>query len=332
MWGNMVMLTRFEHRFSDPDLALGYDRLLKGGDPLARGLFGHYTEIFFNLAVRGREEPTVLDVGCGPGHVGIDMATRVPRGRYCFLDRSARMLAAARENTRLRFPDGGGPDFEFVQADARELEDAVEGRRFDVVIGRFLIQFLDDPETVLAAAYRALHPGGQLIFNLSGHNTFNYSVRGNSLRSHGFYERLIRASRDVLSPRLNALPGAAVTCLLQAGLVIAGPRGVSLDETSFMPKHDLTSILCALGKAGIAARQVNHLIVAQRQTTRFRKQYSQALGSVPVPGIWDVLDVFDPLTRQVLVEEIYDRAFARTGDTEFMTCDPVFVVSREGVR
>lgn len=332
MWGNMVMLTRFEHRFSDPDLALGYDRLLRGNDPLGRGLFGHYTEIFFNLAVRGREEPSVLDVGCGPGHVGIDMATRVPRGRYHFLDRSARMLTLARENAERRFPDGGGPDFEFIQADARDLEAAVDGPRFDVVICRFLIQFLDDPESVLAAAYRVLRPGGQLIFNLSGHNTFNYSVRGNSLRSHGFYERLLRASREVLSPRLNALPGAAVTWLSQAGLVTAGPRGVSLDEASFRPKHDLTSILGALKTAGVAARQVHHLIVAQRQTTRFRKRYSRALGSIPVPGIWDVLDIFDSLTRQVLVEEIYDRAFAGTGDTEFMTYDPVFVVSREGVR
>ena len=326
------MLTRFEHRFSEPDLALGYDRLLRGGDPLGQCLFGHYTDIFFNLAVRGREEPSVLDVGCGPGHIGIDMAARLPRGRFHFLDRSSRMIETARENVRQRFPDGGGPDFDFTQADARELEDAVEGQRYDVVICRFLIQFLDDPETVLAAAYRALRPGGQLIFNLSGHNTFNYSAAGNSLLSHEFYARLIRASREILTRRLNALPGAAVSWLAEAGLVVAGPRGVILDESSLVPKYDLASTLRALSRAGVAARQVRHLIVSQRQTTGFRRQYSRVLGSVPVPGIWDVLEIFDPLTRQVLVEEIYDRAFEDAGDTAFMTHDPVFIVSREGAR
>jgi SAM-dependent methyltransferase len=326
------MLTRFEHRFSEPDLALGYDRLLRGGDPLGQCLFGHYTDIFFNLVVRGREEPSVLDVGCGPGHIGIDMAARLPRGRFHFLDRSSRMIETARENVRQRFPDGGGPEFDFTQADARELEDAVEGQRYDVVICRFLIQFLDDPETVLAAAYRALRPGGQLIFNLSGHNTFNYSAAGNSLLSHEFYARLIRASREILTRRLNALPDAAVSWLAEAGLVVAGPRGVILDESSLVPKYDLASTLRALSRAGVAARQVRHLIVSQRQTTGFRRRYSRVLGSVPVPGIWDVLEIFDPLTRQVLVEEIYDRAFEDTGDTAFMTHDPVFIVSREGAR
>lgn len=91
----------------------------------------------------------VLEIGCGHG---VAATYVIERGaRYTAIDRSAKMLEAARR----RNPDG-----EFILA---SLEDADLGdRRFDTIFAARVGLFHREPDRARALAERWLAPGGTL--------------------------------------------------------------------------------------------------------------------------------------------------------------------------
>src|SRR5919205_1176439 len=87
--------------------AQAYDRL---GSPMQS--WGE--TIVSGLDLRGDE--TALDLGCGSGRLTELLAERLPRGRIIAVDRSANMLAQARERLAPVFGDWTGP-WEFADPD-----------------------------------------------------------------------------------------------------------------------------------------------------------------------------------------------------------------------
>jgi ubiquinone/menaquinone biosynthesis C-methylase UbiE len=100
----------------------------------------------------------VLDVGCGPGYLACEIATRVgPRGSVHGVDSSQSMLATATRRSsgehaatvyfgvgdalRLPFPDGS----------------------FDAVAATQVYEYVPDISGALAEAFRVLRPGGRLL-------------------------------------------------------------------------------------------------------------------------------------------------------------------------
>jgi ubiquinone/menaquinone biosynthesis C-methylase UbiE len=95
----------------------------------------------------------LLDVGCGPGTITVDLAARVAPGRVVGLDVSATPLAEARE-----LSERTGTAVTFVQGDVYALAEADDS--FDVVHAHQVLQHLTDPVAALREMARACRPGG----------------------------------------------------------------------------------------------------------------------------------------------------------------------------
>jgi SAM-dependent methyltransferase len=96
----------------------------------------------------------ILDVGCGPGTITLDLARRVAPGRVVGVDSADEVIALARADadasalTNVRFAVG--------DTYALDFPDAV----FDVVHAHQMLQHLRDPVGALAEMARVCRPGG----------------------------------------------------------------------------------------------------------------------------------------------------------------------------
>jgi SAM-dependent methyltransferase len=97
-----------------------------------------------------------LDLGCGGGHVVLDIARIVgSEGHVTGVDFDPQILELARQDAR-----GAGLDnVDYHAADARVFD----GGPFDLVYARFLLSHLSEPESVLARIRRLVRPGGRVV-------------------------------------------------------------------------------------------------------------------------------------------------------------------------
>ena len=96
---------------------------------------------------------TILDVGCGPGTITADLASRVPDGHATGLDVPA-VLDTARANASAR----GVTNVTFTSGDAHALP--FPDASFDVVHAHQVLQHVRDPVQVLREMRRVAKPGG----------------------------------------------------------------------------------------------------------------------------------------------------------------------------
>ena len=95
----------------------------------------------------------LLDVGCGPGTITVDLARRVAPGRVLGLDLSPDPLTEARAAA-----EGAGVEVTFQVGDVYALE--AQDDTFDVVHAHQLLQHLADPVAALREMARVCRPGG----------------------------------------------------------------------------------------------------------------------------------------------------------------------------
>jgi ubiquinone/menaquinone biosynthesis C-methylase UbiE len=99
----------------------------------------------------------VLDVGCGIGDPTLQVAVLVgPHGRVVGIDLSEAMLATARERAAAL----GLAHVEFVAGDVTSMPLAASA--FDVVLGRWSVNYLDDVVAALTRLRDTLVPGGRI--------------------------------------------------------------------------------------------------------------------------------------------------------------------------
>ena len=112
------------------------------------------TDAVVRLAGFG-EGDRLLDVGCGPGFLSLDLAERVgPTGSVLAVDRSERFIRHLRREAEARRLDAIRAEV----ADARDVD--LEEASFDGAICRWVLMFVPEPERVVANVARALRPGG----------------------------------------------------------------------------------------------------------------------------------------------------------------------------
>jgi SAM-dependent methyltransferase len=96
----------------------------------------------------------VLDVGCGPGTITVDLAARVPQGEVAGIDAAGDVLEAARQEASRQ----GRSNVRFEAGDVYHL--AFGDATFDVVHAHQVLQHLGDPVAALAEMRRVCRPGG----------------------------------------------------------------------------------------------------------------------------------------------------------------------------
>ncbi len=116
-----------------------------------------------------RPDARVLDVGCGPGTITVDLATRVPAGRVLGIDIAPEVLAAGRELAR----DRGVSNVDFVVGDVYGLD--LEDASVDVVYVHQVLQHLREPVRALVEMRRVLAPGGLLAARESDYGAFTWA-------------------------------------------------------------------------------------------------------------------------------------------------------------
>src|SRR4030095_5203164 len=112
----------------------------------------------------------LLDVGCGPGTITVDLARLVAPGRVIGIDRAPERLAQARAHAS---GQGGAIELRVGDVYALQLPDA----SFDVVHAHQLLQHLSDPVRALAEMRRVLRPGGLLAARDGGYPCFAWAPR-----------------------------------------------------------------------------------------------------------------------------------------------------------
>lgn len=113
-----------------------------------------------------RPNMRILDVGCGPGTITVDLARLVPQGSVTALELSESVLSQASDlaSSRSVF------NIEFVAGDANALPFG-EGM-FDVVLCHQVLQHVRDPVHILSEMRRVAKPGGLVAARESDYGGF----------------------------------------------------------------------------------------------------------------------------------------------------------------
>jgi SAM-dependent methyltransferase len=100
---------------------------------------------------------SLIDVGCGPGTITLDLATRVAPGRVIGVDAAEEAIAIGQSSLVAR-GDLTGSDTSFCVGDAYALD--LPDNSVDVVHAHQVLQHLADPLRALTEWKRVVKPGG----------------------------------------------------------------------------------------------------------------------------------------------------------------------------
>ncbi|MHB8680883.1 MAG: methyltransferase domain-containing protein [Acidimicrobiales bacterium] len=108
----------------------------------------------------------VLDVGCGPGTITVDLARLVAPGTVVGIDRAPDVVAKAAA-------DAAAPNARFAVGDVYALE--YPDDHFDVVHAHQVLQHLADPVAALAEMRRVCKPGGIVAARDGDYEAFTWA-------------------------------------------------------------------------------------------------------------------------------------------------------------
>ena len=132
----------------------------------------------------------VVDVGCGPGSITVDLAELVAPGEVVGVDREPDVLAGARSMAAER----GVANIRFQVGDAYDL--AFPDDRFDVAFAHQVLQHVSDPRGALREMARVVRPGGIVAARDSDYGTMVHAPRTPLLeRWLELYHQVTRANR-----------------------------------------------------------------------------------------------------------------------------------------
>ena len=247
----------------------GTERTYQIDDEWSRAVFARRTgEVAAFLAPHLRAGMRLIDCGCGPGSITVDLAQAVAPGEAIGIDLRGDALTPGRTLARKR----GIVNVTFQAASVYQLPYA--NGSFDAAFACAVLQHLADPLAALKEMRRVLKPGGVIgIVDGSSTITFRYPTnplleRWDKLRG---LEREYNTGRPSDALQLRALLREAGFARTQASGTMAteaGPPAGSLEETRRVAQNHLIRLHGVLGE----------LAVAQGWTTRQElEQVAEAL-------------------------------------------------------
>jgi SAM-dependent methyltransferase len=111
----------------------------------------------------------LLDIGCGPGTITVDLARRIAPGEVLGLDVAEEVVAQAEAHRC----DEGVENVRFATGDVYALD--VPDASFDVVHAHQVLQHLTEPVRALQELRRVLKPGGLLAVRDSDYGAFTWA-------------------------------------------------------------------------------------------------------------------------------------------------------------
>lgn len=132
----------------------------------------------------------ILDVGCGPGTITIDIATTyVPNGHVTGLEYSPEVVERARGHAARR----NVANVEFITGDAHALPFA--DHTFDITHAHQVLQHIADPVLALKEMRRVTKPGGIVASRESDWQTFAWYPENEGMKEWSeLYQRVARAN------------------------------------------------------------------------------------------------------------------------------------------
>jgi SAM-dependent methyltransferase len=164
-------MTMAHNIYDDPEFFEGYSRL----DRLVEGLTGAPEWPALRALLPGMHGLRVVDLGCGFGWF-CRWAREQGAAQVLGLDLSEKMLAQARTAT-------SDAAITYTRADMEQLE--LPEAEFDLAYSSLALHYVDNVEGLLAKVYRALAPGGHLIFSVEHPIYTAPTCPGWSVDAHG---------------------------------------------------------------------------------------------------------------------------------------------------
>ena len=109
----------------------------------------------------------ILDIGCGTGYFTGLLRQRFKRAHIIAMDMATAMTSAAKKKYIRRFPWQAKTQFATADALALPFSDA----RFDLVCSNLTMQWVTEPQRMLAEMRRVLAPGGLMLLSTFGRRT-----------------------------------------------------------------------------------------------------------------------------------------------------------------
>jgi len=157
-----------------------FDEIAADWNRLSREVLGEFD---LNRAIRDRlrERGTVVDLGCGPGHLLEGLADGA--GRVMGVDNSPRMLEAASRH----LPEGEGVSLRLGDLEHLPLRDA----EADAAIMSMVLHHLSSPQAGIAEMGRVVRRGGQVV-------VADFCIHGNEIMRTRYGDRWLGFAPDDL--------------------------------------------------------------------------------------------------------------------------------------
>lgn len=125
-----------------------------------------YAKILKNISPG--ENDCILDIGCGPGNILINLKEKFPKASIAGLDIDPKMIPVAKKKI-----EKAGFSIDLIEASATEIP--FPPNSFDVALSTLLIHHLEtkDKKIMLCEAFRVIKPGGKFyLFDFAPPKTF----------------------------------------------------------------------------------------------------------------------------------------------------------------
>lgn len=116
-----------------------------------------------------QNEMTLLDVGCGPGNITADLASRLTKGHVIGIDASSEIVDQAKSQYESQ------ENLTFSHGDVYRLD--FDDDTFDVVHAHQVLQHLSDPVAALVEMRRVLRPSGILAVRDCDYSGFTWAPK-----------------------------------------------------------------------------------------------------------------------------------------------------------
>ena len=121
-------------------------------------LFRLQRQIVLHRLLKLNPQGTLLDIGCGPGHLTHLVAQRLPRLTVIGIDNNEHMVKLAKQN----WEHSACSNLQFCLGDVHQLP--LGDGKVDFVLSSLSLHHWSEPARALKETRRILKPGGQFLF------------------------------------------------------------------------------------------------------------------------------------------------------------------------